>query len=547
MIACVSVAQQDLFNEKKDTIELLGRLEYPDQFFVFEGLAKEAFDFVIYHDQEKQLEIEGMKYFNPSQDCAKNRGWVRLPEAIRFYQDVEKLDTIIGNVVFRTSSLGRKSLPEYFKPFYFKRYEVTNGEYKEFVAYVRDSLIRDLLDYYHEVNGKRFLDWEKKYEIGDEDTQEKIAELYLPENSRFYTRREFDTRLFNYVYLSDSSKKEIINVYPDTLCWVHDFTWSYNEPMTQNYFWHSAYDDFPVVGITYRQAKAFCHWKSQQLSRKYGRRIKVDLPNEIEWNYVCTNITTVLGGDIKMEKALVDNSWLTDLKLIQLHGYPQVDPQKHPNSNYWNAQYLAFRRMEILHKEISGNMSFHNPFDNTYDYTSPADLSQLSFKRYVKSESGSSANKKAWMSYVESMKKHGPEGIPPISLKEYKARVKARKKYEYDMIMQNLDPTGVSGLGGNVSEWMLETYEDNWKDIYELRQKMFFDLEGADATILALMERHYNYTCHKQGQLVRGANWFDERYAMFYGKNKAGMNTKNFADPNKGYATVGFRYVVRMN
>ena len=52
--------------------------------------------------------------------------------------------------------------------------------------------------------------------------------------------------------------KEIINVYPDTLCWVHDFTYSFNDPMTNMYFWHPAYDNYPVVGITWQQAKAFC-------------------------------------------------------------------------------------------------------------------------------------------------------------------------------------------------------------------------------------------------------------------------------------------------
>ena len=45
--------------------------------------------------------------------------------------------------------------------------------------------------------------------------------------------------------------KEVINVYPDTLVWVHDFTYSFNEPMTENYFWHPAYDEYPVVGVTW--------------------------------------------------------------------------------------------------------------------------------------------------------------------------------------------------------------------------------------------------------------------------------------------------------
>ena len=57
--------------------------------------------------------------------------------------------------------------------------------------------------------------------------------------------------------------KERINVYPDTLCWVRDFTYAYNEPMAQNYFWNNAYDNYPVVGVTWNQAKAFSVWRTQ--------------------------------------------------------------------------------------------------------------------------------------------------------------------------------------------------------------------------------------------------------------------------------------------
>ncbi len=57
--------------------------------------------------------------------------------------------------------------------------------------------------------------------------------------------------------------KESINVYPDTLCWARDFTYSFHDPMTQNYFWHTAYDNYPVVGVTWTQAKAFSVWRTQ--------------------------------------------------------------------------------------------------------------------------------------------------------------------------------------------------------------------------------------------------------------------------------------------
>ena len=57
-------------------------------------------------------------------------------------------------------------------------------------------------------------------------------------------------------------RHETVNIYPDTLCWVHDFTYSFNEDLTKNYFWHPIYDNYPVVGVNWKQAKAFCHWRS---------------------------------------------------------------------------------------------------------------------------------------------------------------------------------------------------------------------------------------------------------------------------------------------
>ena len=81
---------------------------------------------------------------------------------------------------------------------------------------------------------------------------------------------------------------EVINVYPDTLCWVRDFTYSFHDPMTNMYFWHPAYDNYPVVGITWVQAKAFNVWRTQLLNswlQSMGEVYVNDfrLPTEAEW------------------------------------------------------------------------------------------------------------------------------------------------------------------------------------------------------------------------------------------------------------------------
>jgi len=81
---------------------------------------------------------------------------------------------------------------------------------------------------------------------------------------------------------------EEINVFPDTLCWVRDFTYSFHDPMTNMYFWHPAYDNYPVVGITWVQAKAFSVWRTQLLNswlEAMGDLFVQDfrLPTEAEW------------------------------------------------------------------------------------------------------------------------------------------------------------------------------------------------------------------------------------------------------------------------
>jgi sulfatase modifying factor 1 len=81
---------------------------------------------------------------------------------------------------------------------------------------------------------------------------------------------------------------ELINVYPDTLCWIRDFTYSFHDPMTQMYFWHPSYDNYPVVGVTWFQAKAFSIWRTQLMNSwlsSMGDIFVNDfrLPTEAEW------------------------------------------------------------------------------------------------------------------------------------------------------------------------------------------------------------------------------------------------------------------------
>jgi formylglycine-generating enzyme len=206
--------------------------------------------------------------------------------------------------------------------FYMDETEITNNEYRQFVTWVRDSIARRKLgeaigeDYlittneFDEELDVPTLNWDVKIKWNKDDVREALADMYLPTNERFYGRKEFDVRKYNFEYywidlreaarksnreqgLIDRSvfiKKDIINIYPDTLAWVHDFTYAFNEPMTNMYFWHPAYDEYPVVGVSWKQARAFTIWRTQLLNSYKGSNGETfvqdfRLPTESEWEY----------------------------------------------------------------------------------------------------------------------------------------------------------------------------------------------------------------------------------------------------------------------
>ncbi|MGJ8744991.1 gliding motility lipoprotein GldJ [Polaribacter sp.] len=66
---------------------------------------------------------------------------------------------------------------------------------------------------------------------------------------------------------SDEKYKHVYNsVLPDTLVWRKSL--GNTDILTDNYFRHPAYSDYPVVGVSWLQANQFCKWRTQAVNLK---------------------------------------------------------------------------------------------------------------------------------------------------------------------------------------------------------------------------------------------------------------------------------------
>ncbi|GHV50153.1 gliding motility lipoprotein GldK [Bacteroidia bacterium] len=251
-----------------------------------------------------------------------------------------------------------------FDAFWMDQTETTNAQYRQFVHWVRDSIIRERLadpqyggndlfkiteDRYGEpvtphLNWNRPIPWRR----ATEDEQRAIESVYY--TNPVTGERKLDGRqmLFKYewydytaaalrknrldpaerikntdiaidpnevviiskdtAYIDDDGRvinetitrslssewdflnTRIVNIYPDETCWINDFNNAYNEPYTRMYFQHPGYDDYPVVGVSWEQATAYCEWRTflYKSSNNLPGGITIEpfrLPTEGEWEY----------------------------------------------------------------------------------------------------------------------------------------------------------------------------------------------------------------------------------------------------------------------
>jgi len=392
----------------------------------------------------------------------------------------------IGDAPAKTVSL---------RSYYMDDTEITNAEYRQFVFWVRDSVIRAALaeaaagmpkttgaagtdagtenpmwqykylnekeqddkdeaaqggsdsgqEEYSYIQSENILDWDvditfNRVDYPSEEYATVLEDFFIPEDETFNEVRTWDVEKFKFEYkysdvegyindrekyireiiespdnlkedgtlvftrenitdknISDYiggfSRKSYINIddieiYPDTTVWIRDFKYSYNEPMHNDYFWHDAYSSYPVVGVTWDQANAFCQWRTktknkyQKTKKKKSLVPNFRLPTEAEWEYAARanrKDAIYFWGNSHDSLKHTANTWEGDFpfKNTKIDGYENLAPVKSfPANNFglygmsgnvweWTSDWYNVDYYSNLLKDKS---ACHNPKGANYAF-----------------------------------------------------------------------------------------------------------------------------------------------------------------------------------
>lgn len=92
----------------------------------------------------------------------------------------------------------------------------------------------------------------------------------------------FEYRTFLNALKSSNQMEDFQKAYPDTAAWKE--IGGYMDPMMEAYFWHPAYDNYPVVNVSKEGAELYCKYLTGTFKTKYGDVLEdFRLPTKVEW------------------------------------------------------------------------------------------------------------------------------------------------------------------------------------------------------------------------------------------------------------------------
>lgn len=295
----------------------------------------------------------------------------------------------------------------------------------------------------------------------------------------------------------DELGKEAASVYKqDTSAWIKDFSYSYNEPMTQNYHHHEAFNQFPVVGVSWIQAKEYCKWKSAKVNailRDAGLLGKDDpdiiqfrLPTEAEWEFAALALIS-------------KQSYTRDERIIDRRIYP------------WDGTSLKDKKGK--HLANYGIVYDQNGVIRKY-YQDDGSLYTSQHASYLANDYGlydMAGNVAEWVEDTSSMR-----SIVDISV--YDAEVQDQNPFRGDVVMHPKNSIDSSQIAAIIRERLISRANNTSIQLDPVKDKGMIDnvIKTTWHDIQTIVIH-----CDNKGHIVKGGSWADPSLYLMPGTRQS--------------------------
>lgn len=368
----------------------------------------------------------------------------------------------------------------------------------------------------------------------------------------------------------DPMYEKVVNAAkPDTLVWRKAL--SANEPLVENYFRHPSYNEYPVVGVSWRQASDYCIWRSNRVNELILVQRGLANPNQLK---------TIQGQ--------AEENFTTKSYLLGVYSPQPAKPQRKPELVDENGRPRNYATIEdgILLPD------YRLPTEAEWEYAAMGYISQ---NPNVKTKEGKRGEELFMNRQVYSWAKN-VNGLRDSRLGSWQGKYMANFKRgagDYMGVAGGLNDNasvtgpirsffpnsfGLYNMSGNVNEWVADVYRPmNSKDLEDFnpfRGNLFTKLvkdenneyvrdslgnmkrtvvsdeetknrrnyqrnnllnyADGDSLSLASYNTGLNTLISNKSRVYKGGSWDDRAYWLSPG-------TRRFLDEDQSSATIGFR------
>jgi len=429
--------------------------------------------------------------------------------------------------------------------FFIDKCEVTNQQYRQFVYWVVDSLaitkyLKDDDKYFKDakitdsalrVTTVRRINWSRvdhKSLFENPETRSKLTAM-LDERGQI----KKDSVLFTYSFLraigTNPKAKvgtyayETVNVFPDEEIWAKDLTNAQTDILVENYFTSAPYDDYPVVGVTWSQARAFTFWRSMtnnafsdvaDYMKNY--HLAFTLPSEAQWVYAAQQdmkgVNKMLESAEAPKEVAETKETAKDEKAGTAEKGKKTKPKKGGKKASADSAATAVTTPVDNASPVDANSSWTSSTSTTVDNSAELKKDTLAFydptlpddKTSVPSDrKGLTAN------FKQDEGDYTGDGSP----------------FTVPVMSYAPNDFGIYNMVGNVAEWCMDAYSPStFAFVSDVNPVLLYDADSSDSDPM-------------KRKVVRGGSFLSNAKAL-------SPYSREFEMQNIAHCSIGFRCVM---